>query len=426
MKKRVLSLLLAGVMSMGLLAGCGGEDKGTATGGKIENPEDISAEITLWDASWSENITPKLIEKFNEKYPNIKVNVEFFPDAGMSDKYLTALSNGTGADLLIVNNEWISTYATAKGIMGLDEYIEGNDYDMSDFYDGALSGVTIDDTVYGLPLRAETHGMFVNADQFKAAGYETVPETWEEFLKAAQKITDDSNGEVKGIAIPGGQWGNTSYQLINMILCSGGSILNDDYTECELDSPEAVRAAEFFVDLYRKYHVVPESILENDNAAGRSLFADGKVASFMTGSYDIAAIEQINPDIHIGTSLVPVFEGEERHTIFAGWSAVINAKTKNADAAWLLAEFLASPEISVEYSTTFSARKSMANHEKYTSDSRMKALSEAVQYGEPLPVIPQISQIRQIMYEQIQLALSGDITAEEAMKEATVQINDIL
>ena len=105
---------------------------------------------------------------------------------------------------------------------------------------------------------------------------------------------------------------------------------------------------------------------------------------------------------------------------------MISAKTKNPDAAWLLAEFLASPEISVEYSTTFSARKSMADAEKYANDPLLINLSEAIQYGEPLPVIPQLSQIRQIMYEQIQLALSGEITAEEAMIEATAQINEIL
>ena len=37
-----------------------------------------------------------------------------------------------------------------------------------------------------------------------------------------------------------------------------------------------------------------------------------------------------------------------------------------------------------------------------------------------------MTQIRQIMYEEIQLALSGEITAEEAMQEATVRSNDIL
>ena len=166
-----------------MLSGCGNKDDGgQQAGGTVENPEEISAELTLWDASWNENITPGLIEKFNEKYPNIKVNVEFFPSDGMSDKYLTALTSGNSADLLSVNNEWVSTFAVAKGILNLDEYIKANDYDMSDFYDGAREGVTVNGSVYALPYRAETHGMFYNVDLFKDAGYKELPDTWEEFV----------------------------------------------------------------------------------------------------------------------------------------------------------------------------------------------------------------------------------------------------
>lgn len=419
---KVLNVLLIGVLLIGTLAGC--SSKGKGSGGENDGASsDKTVELTMWDASWNENITPGLIEKFNEEHPNIKVNVEFFPSDGMSDKYLTALTSGSGADILSVNNEWISTYATGKGLVNLDEYIEKNDYDLDDFYDGARQGITVDGSVYGLPYRAETHGMFYNTDLFKAAGCETMPETWEELLPVLQDI---KKNDVSGIAIPGGEWGNTSYQLINMILCSGGNVLNEDNTKCTLDSKEAIRAAEFFVDLHREYGVVPSSIMENDNAAGRTLFIESKVASFMSGAYDISAIYGANADINMATSLLPVFEGNERKTIFAGWSSVISANSKHPDEAWLLAEFLASPEISVEYSTTFSARKSMQKNEKYENDELLKNLSEAVQYGDTLPVIPELSQIRQVMYEQIQLALSGDITAEKAMLEATQQINKIL
>lgn len=421
---KVLSLFLAGTMMVGSLAGCSSKEGKKEEDNSSKAPEEISAELTLWDASWNENITPGLLEKFNEKYPNIKVNVEFFPSDGMSDKYLTALTSGSGPDLLSINNEWVSTFAMAKGILNLDEYIKENDYDMSDFYDGAQKGVNYEDSVYALPYRAETHGIFYNTDLFKAAGCEVMPETWEELLPVLEKISETDG--VKGIAIPGGEWGNTSYQLINMILCGGGSILNEDNTKSALDSPEAIKVAEYFVDLYRKEKVVPDSIMENDNAAGRTLFSEGKVGCFMSGAYDIAAIQGIDPDLNMATALVPVFDGCDRKTIFAGWSTAISAHSKNPDAAWLLAEFLASPEISVEYSTTFSARKSMQTNEKYESDPLLKNLAEAIQYGDPLPVIPQLIQIRQIMYEQIQLALSGDITAEEAMKEASNQINEIL
>ena len=131
--KKIISLLLVLVMLLGILAGCAGKttqepapapaatEQTTEASVNTEttetDPKEITAELTLWDASWNEQRTPALIEKFNEIYPNIKVNVEFFPSNGMSDKYLTALTSGSSADLLSVNNEWISTYATAGTLL---------------------------------------------------------------------------------------------------------------------------------------------------------------------------------------------------------------------------------------------------------------------------------------------------------------------
>ena len=182
--KKIICLLLVLVMLLGILAGCAGkttqEPAPAATEQTTEasvntettetDPKEITAELTLWDASWNEQRTPALIEKFNEIYPNIKVDVEFFPSNGMSDKYLTALTSGSSADLLSVNNEWISTYATAGTLMNLDENIAADNYDMSDFYDGARKGVTVNGSIYGMPYRAETHGMFYNVGEFAAAG----------------------------------------------------------------------------------------------------------------------------------------------------------------------------------------------------------------------------------------------------------------
>ncbi len=433
--KKLISMLLIVCLTATLAMGCSGKQTADTQGstdtadtsGSGESsdsavaPEDMKAELTLWDASWNEGKTEQMIAKFNETYPNIKINVEFFPSDGMSDKYLVALTGGSGPDLVSINNEWVSTYAAAGGLLDLQTMINNESYDLTDFYDGALQGVTYNGDVYALPYRAETHGLFYNAKLFKDAGYDTIPETWEEMTDALKAVT---KGDVKGIAIPAGEWGNTTYQLINMILLNGGSILSEDNTACTLDSEEAVEAAKYFVSLYRDAAVVPDSLFENDNAAGRTLFINGLVGCFMTGAYDISTIKDTNPDLELATAMIPTFGDNPDSLIFAGWSTGVASYTKYPEAAWLFAQFLASAENSVDYSTTFSARKSAA--ETYAADPLLAPLVEEIQYGRPLPVIPELTQIRQGLYEQIQLALAGEITPEEAMATAAERANSLL
>jgi len=440
MKRKLLSIMLAGAMLVTLLAGCGnGEETATSVPettqedtigetapAEAEAPASSSGEtieLTMWDASWNEGVTEKLLEKFHEENPNIRVKVEFFPDNGMSDRYLTAIMAGDGADLLSVNNEWISTYAAAGGLLNLDESIANNNIDMTEFFPGVIDGITTQGSVYGMPYRAETHGIYYNEDMFEAAGADAMPETWEELLPILQGAT---TGDVSGIAIPGGQMGNTSYQLINLIMSNGGSILTEDNSASNLDSQEVIDAAKFFVELHTVHGVTPPSILENDNAAGRSLFEGENTASFMSGPFDIDTIREANPEMNFNTAMLPYFEGKDRKVILAGWSTAVASHTKHPEEAFKVAEFLASPEISVEYSTTFSAREAMMSNEKYAADPLRKNLSEMLPYGAVLPVIPQLTQIRQIMFEEIQLALAGDITAEQAMLNAHEKVDAIL
>jgi len=438
MKRKVLSIMLTGVMLVTLLAGCGASNKGTESSSstaetteatkeeqaktETEVSKDV-VELTMWDASWNEGVTEKLLEQFHVENPNIKVNVEFFPDNGMSDRYLTAIMAGSGADLLSVNNEWISTYATAGGLLNLDEYIAANNIDVTDFYPGAVNGITVQNSIYGMPYRAETHGMYYNEDMLSAAGTDQMPETWEEFVPILEAAT---TGGVSGIAIPGGQVGNTSYQLINMIMCNGGSILTEDNSASNFDAPEVIEAAKFFVELHTVYGVTPSSILENDNAAGRSLFENESTAAFMSGPFDIDTIREANPEMNFNTAKLPAFAGKERRVIFAGWSTAIASHTKYPEEAFKVAQFLASPEVSVEYSSTFSARVAMMEHEKYQSDPLRTNLGEMLPYGAVLPVIPQLTQIRQILFEEIQLAIAGDVTPEEAMAVVHEKVNAIL
>lgn len=409
------------------LIGCAGGNSAGGTGAAgSSNPSsaggsDKPVELTFWDGAWNTN-TAAIVKKFEEKYPNIKIKVQQNPDNGMSDKYLLALRQKNGPDLMNMAVDWITPFASTGGLLALDDLIQKDHVDLNDFYDGAIKVSKVNDKVYALPYRTETHGLIYNKKLFAAAGLdpEKGPENWGQVLEQAQKLTQ---GDVYGIALPGTNVGNMTTQLFNMIQSNGGSILNSDNTKSALTEPTALEMVKLYVELYTKYKVVPNSMLQNDGVANRNLFANDKAGMYMTGIYDVAPIKQANANAEMGVAMVPA--NKDRKTILGGWAVGITSESKHPEEAWKFIEFITQPDISAEYSVTFSSRKSAANNPKY-QDPLAKPLIEALAYAQPLPPIPQWTQIKQIVFDHVQAALTGKNTPEEAMKQASAAIDELL
>jgi len=420
MKKRTASSLMltaSFVLGTSLIAGCGSSESKPESGSAGK-----AVTLTYWDGAWNEPVTPDIIKQFEEQNKDIKIKVEFFPDNGMQDKYLVALRTQSGPDVINIAADWTTPFATVGGLLPLDDFIAKDNLDMNDFWPGALKTIQIKGKTYALPYRSETMGLFYNKGMFEKAGIDAskAPETWEQVLDAAKKTTKDG---AFGYGLVGKQPGNLSMQLITMIRTFGGDVLNADFTKSRLNEPEAIAAAQFYVDLFKTHKVTPDSTMENDNAAARNLFSTEKVAMFMSGSYDLDAIKKANANLNIGSGMAPY--SKERKTVLGGWNVAVTASTKQQEAAWKFVNFLASPEISVKYSNTFSSRKSAASNEKY-ADPLIQPFLEGLNYATPLPATPQLPQIRSIIHDNLQAALLGLTTAEEAMRKASDEVDKLL
>ncbi len=440
--KKITAMLLVLILAMSLLSGCAGTPVATTTTAKpttaapttagpttaapttvATTAKPLTGKLTLWDGTFSQNYAPKAIDAFKTANPGVEVTVEYLPDAGMSDKYLTSMSSGSGPDIAACNNDWIATLAQADCLVNLKAMIDAEKLDMTDFFDGALEAVNYNNGIYGMPYRAETHGIFYNVDMFKAAGYTTMPETWEEVLPIIQAITKAGAGSYYGIGIPLGIVGNTTYQTFNMIRVAGGEILSADRKTAAFNSEKALKGITFFVKLYLDGNA-PKSAPENDNNMNRELFINKTIGMYMSGAYDIPTIKKGNADLNFATAKVPYFKGEKRVTILAGWSMVVNKSSKNQDAGWAFAKFVSGKETSVLYSSTFSARKSNITNAAY-ADKLYAPLADAVQYGKPLQLVPQLSQIKQIIFDNLQPTWSSGKAIPDAVNAAAEEVNKL-
>lgn len=405
--KKVISVLLTLALVLSLGSAALAEEKTT---------------ITFWDGNWNEETFKTIQEMWAAENPDIELVGEFQVDNGMTDKYMLALSNGTAADVMACALDWVTTFGNANLLMPLDDFIKADGVDTSIYTQGAIEASTINGGLYGLPFRSETYALFYNKDLLAAAGYTEAPKSWDEVKEIAAACTKD---DVAGYGLCGANYGNFSFQYITMLRCHGSDILNADRTESNLNSPEAVEVAKLY-DSLKEF--APASLMENDNVANRTLFASGKIAMYLSGIYDVETILAANPDLNFGCALVPTKSGTDadRTTILGGWSVAIPATCKNPEAAWKFVKFLTRSDVAAVYTNTFTGTQEPATKFASFDPEIVTPHQEALKYAKALQSVAKITNIRQAIFDNLQLALTGDLTPEEAIEETSNAVNALI
>ncbi|KHF33268.1 Multiple sugar-binding protein precursor [Paenibacillus sp. P1XP2] len=197
MKKRSYYLLAFVIILSTILSACGssGDGKtsetgngsstpteGNQTGGEAKTGDgtDISGKITFLtnrtDMIGKEY--DEYLKRFNEKYPNIKVEFE----ASQTDYNQQAKVRMAGDELPDVM--FIPTIPNSdlpKYFLPLDDLGLNDNMTFKDFK-------AFDGKVYGLSSGNSTSGIVYNKKAFADAGITEIPKTWDEFLAACEKL----------------------------------------------------------------------------------------------------------------------------------------------------------------------------------------------------------------------------------------------
>ncbi|USB31785.1 extracellular solute-binding protein [Paenibacillus sp. YPG26] len=190
MKKKLFSSGISMVMAMSLLlTGCGSDssggntatktDPGTSTATKNEGA-DISGKITFL-TNRTDMIGKEYddyLKRFNEKYPNIEVELEP-SQTDYNQQAKVRMASQELPDVMFIPtipNSDLPKYFAPLDDMGLNEKITFKDFK------------SFDGKVYGLTTGNSTSGIVYNKKAFADAGITEVPKTWDEFLAACEKL----------------------------------------------------------------------------------------------------------------------------------------------------------------------------------------------------------------------------------------------
>ncbi len=343
MKK--VSLLLALLMMLALLASCSGgaasSSSAQGSGSTAATTADKKTLQVVWFSDGGEGDSfRRLADKYEQENPNIKIEMIEVPYAEMDNKIKNMLAAKQPPALARLSN--IGMYSNQ--LVDLTEYAQSG----ADFEKNFAQSMKfkIDGKMVAAPLDTTVNGLIYNKTAFDKAGI-TVPQTpedvwtWEEWKEALQKVMAD--GGVKYGLV----YDKSPSRFTTLLYQAGGGMLNEDLTKADINTPEALRAVNFFKDLHSE-GIIPESVWlgsENPN----NMFRTGQVGMHLGGSWLIANYRNEITDFEWGVTYLP--KDAQRSSIPGGkYLAAFQGSGVEKEAA-LFIEWLSKPENNAQYCT---------------------------------------------------------------------------
>jgi len=339
-RRRLLLALPATALALSLTA-CGSSGGGggsTDTAGALDKP----VTLTYW--TWAPNIQ-KTVDLFQQKYPNVKVNVV---NAGQSaaeyTKLQTAVKSGTGGpDVAQVEYFALPELALSKRLVNLDDF--GAQKAKPAFTESAWSQVSVNGGVYGFPQDTGPMVMFYRQDILQKLGLEP-PKTWQEFTADAEKIhAADPNSFITSVD-PGDAGG------VDSLLWQAGSrpfqVKSPTEVGVNLADAGAAKWSALWSSLLSRKLVEPTPGWTNEWWQGMS---SGRYAMWITGAWAPGSIAATIPQTagQWRVAPMPQWDAGSSTTAENGGSAnVVPVTSKNKAAAVAFAQWINSDPVAVK------------------------------------------------------------------------------
>jgi len=365
MKKLLLWIVIL-VLSISMIAtfsfvGCKKEAEEVAAEEGAVEEEAVEGLVTIKFTYWGSPIEKEAIaaniEKFEEKYSNIKVNAMYIPNEDYITKITAMIAGNDAPDVGYLFETQALAWAEEGKLLNINDFLEKDAELKREDFLGNIWYNWAEGKSLGTNTACEAYGIYYNRELTDAAGV-VVPATaeeawtWDEFVEAAQKLTIDTSGnnaldpafDYKNIKQYGIQFSTWWGVYMNMVFSNGGDYINEDGTEFTLDDPEAVEAIQKMADLINVYHVAPSPAQVISMPSAVVGLQSNQVAMMIDGQWNLLDLGLANFDFGIG--VLPKLK--KSITVVLGSPTVIFSSTKYPDESWLLFKWLADPESSID------------------------------------------------------------------------------
>ena len=404
--KKLFSLVLALVLTLSLCASA------------------LAEPVTITYAHFSgagaqEETLKKMIAVFEEKNPDIKIDLQITGYDDYFTKLATTVGGNNTPDVFEMNMENYLAYMLRGACADLTGLVDASSYS-----EGTMAAVSSDGKLYAVPMSFSTCVLIYNKALFDQAGiaYPNDSWTWADVQVAAEAIKALGD-DIWGIYQP-----ITYNEFYKYVKGNGGSLLNEDYTAFTVNSPENVAVLEAMVKRVRgEGHVQPTA----EEMAGRGdwdLFQEGKLGMIITG---IWAFPTFTEKCSFDWDIIVEPGYATKSTFFFANVNCVSPSSEKKEAAAKFADAMGSDPDIVQLRLdaswelpTIADQSKLSQYVEVTPPANRKAVFDSMDFAAAPPALKESGAASEIINNVLSTLEMNDISAQEALDDIQQQLED--
>ncbi len=323
--------------------------------------------FTVWGMPFEDRLFLDLYARGWERL-NPEIRVDYGRFADIRTKYNAWFARGEGPEVMRLELTWYPEFVRRGMLEPLNRYIRDparglSKEQLAKFPRGLMDLLTVEGDICALPEDSSQYGLFYNRGIFDEHNrkhpedpveYPHAGWTWEDLRSAARKLTryeddDPVHGRITRAGFDFAIW---AWPFLTLLYQARGEAFSPDGTLCTISSPAGVRALEFLRTMQREDRSFDPTLGTYTAGVGAdALFATGRTAMFMDGSWRVPSLDLVAPDLDYAVAPLPrgPRDGGRPAVMCGGVLFAISSRSKNKDEAWEFLRWLVQDEQAAAY-----------------------------------------------------------------------------
>lgn len=385
--------------------------------------EDVTLKaLFMQQAAYSDSDVRNMTADFEKAHPGVKVDLEFVAYEALHDKIVASQGAGTGYDVVLFDDMWPAEFAKNDFLRDVTALIPADT--ASTVLDGAWSTVTFEGKRYGMPWILDTMYLFYNKDMLAKAGISGPPKTWAELSDDAKTLKSKKIVEYPIVW----SWSQAEALICNyttLLAAYGGTYYKEG--KPVFDQGGGLQALQYMVQTVKDGVSNPKSreFVEDDV---RRVIDNGDAAFALNWTYNYASAIDPKQSRAAGQIEVAPAPGVEGKTEFAAMNGSMGlgvpTNAAHPKEGWAFVQYITSQPVQNTYAQlSLPIWRSSYDDAKVAAgqESLIAAAKKAINVQSPRAQLADYQQLSAVLQKNIQAALIGTMTPEEALKDAATK-----